>query len=131
MATNLKNAIIQWCVEHKIPSKINLGVLVIALVELLSLITIWCSLGIPDGCREVIRAAPIGKIGSILITLMVSVVKKEEEFYNHGGHGSRLAWSSPDICAEERSSEGSRADCEAVERTSRNAAKWTQGTEKG
>ena len=22
--------------------------------------------------------------------------KKEEEFYNHGGHGSRLAWSSPD-----------------------------------
>ena len=24
-----------------------------------------------------------------------------------------------------------RADCEAVERTSRNAAKWTQGTAKG
>lgn len=73
MAINLKNAIIKWCVEHKIPSKINLGVLVIALVELLSLITIWCSLGIPDGCREVIRAAPIGKIGSILITLMYAL----------------------------------------------------------
>lgn len=25
MATNLKNAIIQWCVEHKIPSKIKKG----------------------------------------------------------------------------------------------------------
>ena len=47
--------------------------------------------------------------------------------FNHGNYGSRLAWSSPDTCAEERSSEGSRAERKAFERTSHNAAKWTQG----
>ena len=54
-------------------------------------------------------------------------------FFNHRKHGSRLAWSSPATCAEdERSdSEGSRAERKAFERTSRNAAKWTQGTAKG
>ena len=79
--------------------------------------------------------------------------------FNHGSRGSRLAWSSPDTCAEDERSESEgdtpapkvsgcptsnarsfakqsrkrlcRADCKAVERTSRNAAKWTQGTAKG
>ena len=53
--------------------------------------------------------------------------------FNHGNYGNRLAGSSPDTCAEdERSeSEGSRAERKAFERTSRNAAKWTQGTAKG